>query len=177
MYKYTSFSLNDILCKTKYKNDNQVTMQLWEMVFYHKVCKADKKTSTLFSIFIFTNKTATMYRPLVVLVFTVFMYLSGHAQKGNVSTGYCLMRVFDINKFAASGGGFIGSKIIVTYETGDQEVIELQPYSEKTEPDNLKKFVETLNVLKKKGYILMSANSTGDQGNIVTDYVLLKQAY
>jgi hypothetical protein len=118
-----------------------------------------------------------MARVLALFFYLFFMSIGAMAQKSNVSTGYCLMRVFDINKFAASGGGVIGSKIIVTYETGDQETIELQPYSEKTEPDNLKKVVETLNALKKKGYILMSANSTGDQGNIVTDYVLLKQAY
>ena len=87
------------------------------------------------------------------------------------------MRVFDVNKFAASGSGFIGSKIIITYETGDQEIVELEPYNEKTEPANLKTVVSTLNRLKLKGYMLMSANSTGDQGNIVTDYVLLKQKY
>jgi hypothetical protein len=99
------------------------------------------------------------------------------AQKAGSSSGYCLMRVFDVNKFAASGSGFIGSKIIITYETGEQEMVELQPYNEKTEPENLKIIVTTLNKIKQKGYILMSANSTGDQGNIVTDYVLLRQPY
>ena len=98
------------------------------------------------------------------------------AQKSSAS-GYCLMRVFDVNKFAASGSGFIGGKIIITYETGDQEIVELEPYNEKTEPENLKKVILTLNKLKAKGYLLMSANSTGEQGNIVTDYVLLKQPY
>ena len=87
------------------------------------------------------------------------------------------MRVFDVNKFAASGSGFVGAKIIITYETGDQEIVALDAYNEKTEPGNLKIVVATLNKLKQKGYLLMSANSTGDQGNIVTDYVLLKQAY
>ena len=87
------------------------------------------------------------------------------------------MRVFDVNKFAASGNGFVGAKIIITYENGTQEIVALQPYNEKTEPENLKLIVATLNKLKQKGYMLMSANSTGDQGNIVTDYVLLKQAY
>ncbi|MFN8309017.1 MAG: hypothetical protein U0T73_03555 [Chitinophagales bacterium] len=88
--------------------------------------------------------------------------------------GYCLMRVFDVNKFAASGSGFMGSQILITYENGEQEKIELQSYSEKTEPENLKIIVSTLNNLKAKGYLLMSANSTGDQGNIVTDYILLR---
>lgn len=113
-----------------------------------------------------------------LISFFLFMSVSlVVAQKGAVTSGYCLMRVFDVNKFAASGSGFIGSKIIITMETGEQEIVELQPYSEKTEPENLKIIVSTLNSLKQKGYILMSANSTGDQGNIVTDYVLLKQPY
>ena len=119
-----------------------------------------------------------MSRFFAALIFVLALSTGLQAQKGGSGpTGYCLMRVFDINKFAASGSGFIGSKIILTYETGDQETIELQPYSEKTEPDNLKVIVSTLNKLKTKGYMLMSANSTGDQGNIVTDYVLLKQPY
>ena len=119
-----------------------------------------------------------MYRAIIILIFSAALTLSATAQKGGSgTTGYCLMRVFDVNKFAAQGAGFIGSKIILTYENGEQENIELQPYSEKTEPENLKTIVSTLNKLKTKGYMLMSANSTGDQGNIVTDYVLLKQPY
>jgi hypothetical protein len=116
-------------------------------------------------------------RILSILVFVCFVTLSVAAQKGDSNSGYCLMRVFDVNKFAAQGAGFVGAKIIITYENGTQETINLQPYNEKTEPDNLKVIVATLNKLKQKGYLLMSANSTGDQGNIVTDYVLLKQAY
>lgn len=104
--------------------------------------------------------------------------VAASAQKGApAQSGYCLMRVFDINKFAAQGAGFIGSKIIITYEDGNQETIPLEAYSEKTEPGNLKIIVDNINKLRKKGYILMSANSTGDQGNIVTDYVLLKQGF
>jgi len=118
-----------------------------------------------------------MFRALVISFFFCLAFTSAHAQKGNNSSGYCLMRVFDVNKFAASGSGFVGSKIIITYETGDQEIVELQPYNEKSEPENLKTIVSTLNKIKQKGYILMSANSTGDQGNIVTDYVLLRQPY
>jgi hypothetical protein len=118
-----------------------------------------------------------MSRAIMLSFFLCLTVSAAIAQKGAVSSGYCLMRVFDVNKFAASGSGFMGSKIIITYETGEQESVELQPYSEKTEPENLKTIVTTLNKLKQKGYILMSANSTGDQGNIVTDYVLLKQPY
>ena len=118
-----------------------------------------------------------MFRALAILSLCCLLAGTAMAQKKNDNSGYCLMRVFDINKFAASGGGFMGAKIIITYETGDQEVVELDAYNEKTEPQNLKVIVSTLNKLKQKGYLLMSANSTGDQGNIVTDYVLLRQQY
>jgi hypothetical protein len=114
---------------------------------------------------------------LSILIFICLFSFAASAQKANATSGYCLMRVFDVNKFAAQGAGFIGSKIIITYDTGEQETVTLQPYNEKTEPENLKLIVSTLNKLKQKGYLLMSANSTGDQGNIVTDYVLLKQSY
>ena len=117
-----------------------------------------------------------MFRAIVITLFLSLTTSYAMAQAGG-NSGYCLMRVFDVNKFAASGSGFIGAKIIITYETGEQEMIDLEPYNEKTEPQNLKKVISTLNKLKDKGYLLMSANSTGEQGNIVTDYVLLKQQY
>ena len=117
-----------------------------------------------------------MLRILTLSFFLCLTATIATAQKG-ASSGYCLMRVFDVNKFAASGSGFIGGKIIITYETGEQETVDLEPYNEKTEPENLKKVILTLNKLKEKGYLLMSANSTGEQGNIVTDYVMLKSAY
>ena len=117
-----------------------------------------------------------MFRAIVITFFLCMTVSLAMAQKSG-NSGYCLMRVFDVNKFAASGSGFIGAKIIITYETGEQEMIDLEPYNEKTEPQNLKKVISTLNKLKDKGYLLMSANSTGEQGNIVTDYVLLKQQY
>jgi hypothetical protein len=117
-----------------------------------------------------------MFRIIAISVF-LSMSVMLMAQKGTDNSGYCLMRVFDVNKFAASGSGFMGSKIIITYDSGEQEIVELQAYTEKTEPDNLKVVVQTLNKLKAKGYLLMSANSTGDQGNIVTDYVLLRQQF
>ena len=34
---------------------------------------------------------------------------------------------------------------------------------------------ENSNDMKKKGYLLMSATTTGDQGSIISDYVYLKQ--
>lgn len=122
-------------------------------------------------------KIYTVRHIIVTLAFALIS-LAGIAQKGApAQSGYCLMRVFDVNKFAAQGAGFIGSRIIITYEDGKQETITLEAYNEKTEPNNLKIIVENINKLRKQGYILMSANSTGDQGNIVTDYVLLKQGF
>lgn len=117
-----------------------------------------------------------MLRVLMISALFFIAASAAIAQKSG-NSGYCLMRVFDVNKFAASGSGFIGSKIFITYENGDQETVDLEPYSEKTEAGNLKKVILTLNKLKEKGYLLMSANSTGEQGNIVTDYVLLRQGF
>ncbi len=117
-------------------------------------------------------------RQIIVVLIFIGVSFAASAQKGApAQTGYCLMRVFDVNKFAAQGAGFVGSRIIITYEDGKQETITLEAFNEKTEPGNLKVIVENLNKLRKQGYILMSANSTGDQGNIVTDYVLLKQGF
>jgi hypothetical protein len=114
-------------------------------------------------------------RLLTILFFACTLSLSAYAQKA--PAGYCLMRVFDVNKFAGGGTGYMGPKIIITYESGTQETVNMLSYNEKNELENLKTVVTTLNKLKGQGYMLMSANSTGDQGNIVTDYVLLKQAY
>lgn len=132
---------------------------------------------------IFILKSSPVRRIISILIFLCVATVATYAQKGSITpaapatNGYCLMRVFDVNKFASSGNGFVGAKIIITYEDGKQEEVALQAFSEKTEGSNLIVIVTTLNSLKKKGYMLMSANSTGDQGNIVTDYVLLKQAY
>jgi hypothetical protein len=108
-----------------------------------------------------------------VLLLAVFS-LATYAQK-NQQGGYALVRVFDANKFVASGAYYVGSKIFITYEDGKQEIVELGAFSEKTEPDNLKKITAVLNEMKKKGYLLMSATTTGDQGSIISDYVYLKQ--
>lgn len=98
----------------------------------------------------------------------------GAAQK-QVNTGYLLMRVYDSNKFVASGNIYVNSKIFITYEDGKFETIELLPFNEKNEIENLKKIGATLNEIKKKGYLLMSATTTGEQGALVSDYVFLKQ--
>jgi hypothetical protein len=65
-------------------------------------------------------------------------------------------------------------QILITYENGDSEVIELGYFSEKEQPENLKKLVATFNDLRKKGYTLISSSSTGDQGNLVFEYIFLK---
>ena len=116
-----------------------------------------------------------MKRASLILLYFFALSLCAEAQKQSNASGYCLMRVFDVNKFVSAGSYYMSAGIVITYETGEQERVELEPYSEKTEPENLKTITLTLNRLKKNGYLLMSANSTGDQGNIVTDYVLLKQ--
>ena len=129
-----------------------------------------------FPLFCFSEKVIhlrRMKKSFFVFVFTL-CGLFTFAQKGNTS-GYCLMRVFDVSKFAGSGAYFVGPKIIVTSETGEQEIIEMQPYTEKNEVENLKTITATLNKLKQKGYLLMTTTTSGDQGNLVTDYVFLKQ--
>jgi hypothetical protein len=120
--------------------------------------------------------------PLILLrcLFIFFLFilyifpLKSTAQKQQ-NTGYLLMRVFDSNKFVASGNIYVNSKIFITYEDGKFETIELLPFSEKNEIENLKKIGATLNEIKKKGYLLMSATTTGEQGALVSDYVFLKQ--
>ncbi len=110
----------------------------------------------------------------VLLIFCLAICAATFAQKAQQG-GYALVRVFDSNKFVASGSSYIGSKIYITYEDGKQETIELGSFSEKTQPDNLKKVTAVLNDMKKKGYLLMSATTTGDQGAIISDYVFFKQ--
>jgi hypothetical protein len=96
-------------------------------------------------------------------------------QSFSATDGYVTVRVFDTTKFVGAGSYYVGAKIIITYETGEQEIKELLPYSEKNEPANLKSVSEVLNMLKKKGYLLMSSSTVGEQGSLVSDYVFLKQ--
>ena len=103
-----------------------------------------------------------------------FLPKESAAQK-QLNTGYLLMRVYDSNKFVASGNIYVNSKFFITYEDGKFETIELLPFNEKNEIENLKKIGATLNDIKKKGYLLMSATTTGEQGALISDYVFLKQ--
>lgn len=112
---------------------------------------------------------------LLVFILAFFILPSQiYAQKSN-STGYLLMRVYDTNKFVGAGSIYVNSKIFISYEDGKFETIDLLPFNEKNEIENLKRIGATLNEIKNKGYLLMSATTTGEQGALVSDYVFLKQ--
>ncbi len=89
--------------------------------------------------------------------------------------GYATMRVFDCNKSVGMGTGYIAAMVFIVYEDGTTENIPILPYSEKNELDNLKKVNQIINKLKSKGYFLISQYTTGEQGNLVSDYTFLKQ--
>lgn len=114
----------------------------------------------------------------IIVFFVVIVCLNGlkaNFQNGGDKSGYCQMRVFDCNKSVGLGSMYVNSSIIIAYENGEVETIALKNFSESTESDNLKIVVETLNKLKQKGYLLMSTSTTGEQGSLITDYILLKQ--
>ncbi|MBL0310404.1 MAG: hypothetical protein IPP77_12235 [Bacteroidetes bacterium] len=89
--------------------------------------------------------------------------------------GYATMRVFDCNRSVGMGTGFIAAKIFIVYEDASTEEVKLLPYTEKNEIENLKTINQTINNLKKKGYFLITQYTTGEQGNLVSDYTFLKQ--
>lgn len=101
----------------------------------------------------------------------LFMAASAQRDKG----GYATMRVFDCNRAAGMGTGYITAKVFIVYEDSTTEQIPILPYSEKNELENLKKINQIINKLKQKGYFLISQYTTGEQGNLVTDYTFLKQ--
>ena len=88
---------------------------------------------------------------------------------------YATVRVFDCNKAVSLGTGYIAAKIFIVYEDGNTEEIPLLAYSEKNELENLKKINLTINKLKSKGYFLIAQYTTGEQGNLISDYTFLKQ--
>lgn len=112
-----------------------------------------------------------LLRILLPALLLLFVTHTLFAQQG----GYATMRVFDCNKGVGMGVGYVSSKIIIVYETGAIEEVELLPYTEKNEPENLKRITETLNRLRSKGYFLVAQTTTGDQGAIIMDYTLMKQ--
>ncbi|MCW5906804.1 MAG: hypothetical protein KIS94_03010 [Chitinophagales bacterium] len=112
-----------------------------------------------------------LYRFIFPLLLFVFATQTSFAQQ----SGYATMRVFDCNKGVGMGVGYLQSKIIIAYENGTLEEIELLPFGEKTEPENLKRITETLNKMKTKGYFLIAQSTTGEQGSLITDYTFMKQ--
>ncbi len=106
-----------------------------------------------------------------ILFSLLFIAANSYAAYG----GYATMRVFDCNKAVGLGGGYINSKIFIVYEDGKTEEVELLPFSEKNEIENLKTINATLNKLKQKGYFLIAQSTSGEQGSVVIDYTLLKQ--
>ena len=107
----------------------------------------------------------------VVLFLFVLLSPLVKAQVG----GYATVRVFDCNKSISMGSGYIAAKIYIVYEDGNTEEIPLLGYSEKNELENLKKINQTINRLKTKGYFLIAQYTTGEQGNLISDYTFLKQ--
>ena len=107
----------------------------------------------------------------LVLSFLLFAQLTHAQDKG----GYATMRVFDCNKGVSLGSGYLTARIFIVYEDNTTEDIPILPYSEKNELENLKKVNQVINGLKSKGYFLISQYTTGEQGNLVSDYTFLKQ--
>lgn len=89
--------------------------------------------------------------------------------------GYATVRVFDCNKSVSFGTGYISAKIFIVYEDGKTEEVPLLAYSEKNELENLRTINATINKLKSKGYFLIAQYTTGEQGNLISDYTFLKQ--
>ena len=114
-------------------------------------------------------------KALVFIAATMLSLLSSPAAAQKNTGGYALMRVFDCNKAVGLGTGYITARILIVYEDGKTEEVELQHYSEKTELDNLKKVNEVLNKMKAAGYFLIAQSTTGDQGALITDYTFMKQ--
>ena len=107
---------------------------------------------------------------LPVLFLFLFPQIS-KAQNG----GYATVRVFDCNKSIALGSGYVAAKIFIVYEDGKTEELPLLGYSDKNELENLKTINATINRLKSKGYFLIAQYTTGEQGNLISDYTFLKQ--
>ncbi len=107
----------------------------------------------------------------IVAIIAMLISTAAYSQNG----GYAVMRVYDCNKSVSMGTGFIAAKIIIIYEDGKSEEVELLPYNEKNATENLRRITATLNAMKAKGYFLISQDTSGEQGAIVSDYTFLKQ--
>lgn len=112
---------------------------------------------------------------LVVAILLFVLPQVSKAQGKNPVGGYATVRVFDCNKSVSFGTGYISAKIFIVYEDGKTEEIPLLSYSEKNELENLKTVNATINKLKGMGYFLIAQYTTGEQGNLISDYTFLKQ--
>ena len=110
---------------------------------------------------------------LLIALF-VFLFLAPIQTKAQTG-GYATIRVFDCNKSIALGSGYVAAKIFIVYEDGKTEELPLLGYSDKNELENLKTINATINRLKSKGYFLIAQYTTGEQGNLISDYTFLKQ--
>lgn len=106
---------------------------------------------------------------ILLVFFTHFSY--GQTD----SSGYAYVRVWDCAKSISAGNLFMDQQILITYETGETERIDLLPFNEKNAPENMKTLTAALNAMRKKGYALVAHSSTGDQGALISDYIFLKQ--
>ena len=111
------------------------------------------------------------YKPFFLTLILSACLFAAQAQVG----GYATVRVFDCNKSVGMGTGYISAKIYIVYEDGKTEEIPLLGYSEKNELENLITVNQTINKLKTKGYFLIAQYTTGEQGNLISDYTFLKQ--
>ncbi len=112
---------------------------------------------------------------LVVPVLMLFVFANTAKAQTGQTGGYATVRVFDCNKSVALGTGYVSARIYIVYEDGRTEEVPLQSYSEKNELDNLKTVNQIINKLKSKGYFLIAQYTTGEQGNLISDYTFLKQ--
>ena len=108
-------------------------------------------------------------------LFSVFALLIFCGPSFGQVGGYATVRVFDCNKSVGLGTGYVSAKIIIVYEDGKTEELPLLGYSDKNELENLKTVNQTINKLKAKGYFLIAQYTTGEQGNLISDYTFLKQ--
>lgn len=120
------------------------------------------------------NKSMTSSKYLFTALAVAVFLLAGNPVRAQAG-GYATMRVFDCNRAIGMGTGYIAAKIFIIYEDGKTEEISLLPYTEKNEIENLKTINTTINKLREKGYFLITQYTTGDQGNLISDYTFLKQ--
>lgn len=114
-----------------------------------------------------------MRKVLLLVVSCLLLSFAAISRPG----GYAIVRVYDTNKYVGTGTGFLSMQIQIVYEDGTFEVVPLEPYSEKNSIPNLRKITEALNQMRQKGYLFVSSSMTGEQGNMMTEYLFEKVPY